>query len=431
MSTSSPLLMPARWRSFWLLVGLPAALILSVGLAWHIRPATHRFRDLTQDWLSARCHFDGRSIYTRHSESVPRYLADSEGGDEWSVAINAHPPGSVLALLPLGLLPHDEAVLTWNLLSLAMLACAVWVVLGPWGLNCEWPYWLGAGCTLIASTPLAAQGATAQLNPLLVLLIALSWASERRGKELFAGGLLGLAAGIKLFPAFLLVYFVCTRRWRAVLAAGGTMALLHATAVLAFGSRDVLTYFQQVIPEVNTWRSAWLNCSLAGFWSRLFDVTDVGTRELFHAPPLARILTYASCGALTAAVARSAWRAKSREQRDLAFAAAVVAMLLVSPVTWDHSLLLLLVPVAILWYHIAKTAESQLLLAALLFVPTFVPACRLWQLMLEPVSLPVMNRLADPWRSVVALAIVTYCLLGLAALALFSQPLGDRRDIAV
>src|SRR5262249_31420412 len=152
---------------------------LSFGAAWHIWPATHPVRDLTQDWLSAKCYFAGASIYSRHSESVPRYLADVAGTDEWNVTVNAHPPVSVLALLPLGLLPHDAALLAWNLLSLAMLAAAVWVVLGPRGLNCEWPYWLAAGCILAASTPLAAQGATAQLNPLLVLLIALSWASER------------------------------------------------------------------------------------------------------------------------------------------------------------------------------------------------------------------------------------------------------------
>src|SRR5262249_50542677 len=160
---------------------------------------------------------------------------------------------------------------------------------------------------LAASTPLAAQGATAQLNPLLVLLIALSWSSERnrttqsvvnvrshaeRGNEVLAGGLLGAAAAIKLFPAFLLVYFVFARRWRAVAATIASAVLLYVAAALVFGSRDVIAYFREVVPEVNTWRSAWLNCSLAGYWSRLFDVSDVGTRELFHAPLLARLLTY-------------------------------------------------------------------------------------------------------------------------------------------
>src|SRR5688572_3539154 len=207
MNPSAPLAMPTPLRAIWLLAGVPAALILGFGLVWHIRPATHPFRDLTQDWLSARCYFDGQSIYTRHRESIPRYLGDSSDRRDWNVEVNAHPPVSVLVLLPLGLLPHDAALLVWNLLSLGMLVYAVWIVLGPTGLNCQWWYSLAACCLLAASTPLAAQGATAQLNGLLTLLVAMSWASERHGKEWLAGGLLGLAAGIKLFPAFLLVYF--------------------------------------------------------------------------------------------------------------------------------------------------------------------------------------------------------------------------------
>jgi hypothetical protein len=45
---------------------------------------------------------------------------------------------------------------------------------------------------------------------------------------------------------------------------------------------------------------------------------------------------------------------------------------------------------------------------------------------LEPASLPVLNRVADPWQSLTALAIVTYCLLGLMALALFSPAAGKQ-----
>ncbi len=42
-----------------------------------------------------------------------------------------------------------------------------------------------------------------------------------------------------------------------------------------------------------------------------------------------------------------AYRARTRDQRDLAFALATTVMLLVSPITWDYSLPLLLVPVAV------------------------------------------------------------------------------------
>ena len=405
--------------------GVPVALILAFGLVWHIRPATHAFRDLTQDWLSARCYFNGQSIYTRHHESVPAYLGDRGAAETWPVEINAHPPVLVLLLLPLGLLPHDLAVLLWNLLSLVMIGAAMWIVFGPRGLNCEWRYFLASCCIVAGSTPLAAQGATAQLNGLLLLLIALAWSSARRDRQVAAGIWLGLAVASKLFPAFLLVYFLATRRWRAVIATLTTIVLLHVAALLVLGSGDLWNYFVHVVPQVRNWQSAWLNCSIAGFWSRLFDVTDVGTRPWFHAPLLSRLLIRASCGALTAAVAWHAWRARSVRQHDLAFAAVVIAMLLASPLTWDHSLLLLILPIAILWYYLATTAESQLLLTVVLIAPAYVPAYHLWRLLLGPASLPVMNRLAGPWQSVTVLALVTYCLICLLALAMYSPVTGD------
>lgn len=426
MSASHPpLQMPAQLRTLWTFAGVPVALILALGLIWHIRPATHAFRDLTQDWLSARCYFNGQSIYTRHHESVPAYLGDRGVAETWPVEINAHPPVLVLLLLPLGLLPHDLAVLLWNLLSLVMIGAAMWIVFGPRGLNCEWRYFLASCCIVAGSTPLAAQGATAQLNGLLVLLIALAWSSARRDRQIAAGIWLGLAVASKLFPAFLLVYFLATRRWQAVIATLTTIVLLHVAALFVLGTGDLWNYFVHVVPEVRNWQSAWLNCSIAGFWSRLFDVTDVGTRPWFHAPLLSRLLIRASCGALTAAVAWHAWRARSARQHDLAFAAVLIAMLLASPLTWDHSLLLLILPIAILWYYLATTAESQLLLAVVLIAPGYVPAYHLWRLLLGPASLPVMNRLAGPWQSVTVLALVTYCLVCLLALAMYSPQTGD------
>ena len=50
---------------------------------------------------------------------------------------------------------------------------------------------------------------------------------------------------------------------------------------------------------------------------------------------------------ITAIVAIFAYRARFPAQQDLAFASTLTAMLLVSPVSWDASLPLLLVPIAV------------------------------------------------------------------------------------
>jgi Glycosyltransferase family 87 len=408
------------WQIVWLCLGVPLALLMSLGLAWNLWPATHPYRDLTQDWLSTRCFFNGLSIYTPHSESAPKFLGETPN---WDVRVNAHPPTSVLLLLPLGLLSHPHALLVWNLLSLLLLAAAVWIVLGARGLDCEPLYLVAAGCLLVCSTPLAAQVKTAQFNSLLALLIALVWIASRQDCGVIAGALVGCAASLKLFPGFLLLYFLGTRQWKALWVAVGTVVALHVLAVLTFGAGDVVRYFRDVVPQVSTWQSAWVNCSLTGFWSRLFNVTTGDTRELIRAPGLARILSLLSSGLVTALVGWRVWNAQSLRDRDLAFAATVLAMLLVSPITWDHYLLMLVVPVALLWHYRADTVSVQLLLAATIavFMVGIFPAVALWrQITLGPSPRGPYVGIASPWQALGLLALPTYSLLLLLMLSLQS-----------
>jgi hypothetical protein len=255
---------------------------------------------------------------------------------------------------------------------------------------------------------------------LLTLLISLAWVSDRRGKLFLAGGLVGLAAGLKLFPGFLMLYFLGTRRWKALAVSAVTIAALHAAAFGVFGFHEVVHYFRDVVPQVNEWQSNWTNCSLGGFWSRLFDVTDGNTREWFHSPALAKALTYATSGAVAAAVAWRTWRARTGEQRDLAFTVTVVAMLLVSPITWDHYLLLLFVPAAILWYYVATTTSLQLLFAAIVFPTGWLPLYLWWGVFFAPSRAPTPSGyvVAAPWQSVAILSPATYSLLALLILGL-------------
>ena len=79
---------------------------------------------------------------------------------------------------------------------------------------------------------------------------------------------------------------------------------------------------------------------------------------MWPSPALARWGTYGSDLAIAAIVATLAYRARTLAERDLAFASAVTAMLLVSPVTWDITLVLLLVPIAVIAQECRKVAAG-------------------------------------------------------------------------
>ena len=106
-------------RARWWIWGLLAMLTwLAYGPAYleTMQPDDRRLVDFFQDWASARNHFEGLPVYERHEVTIPRYL-----GYEAKIDIprNAHPPTSVLLVLPFACLDFPTALLTWNTLSAA------------------------------------------------------------------------------------------------------------------------------------------------------------------------------------------------------------------------------------------------------------------------------------------------------------------------
>jgi hypothetical protein len=216
----------------------------------------------------------------------------------------------------------------------------------------------------------------------------------------------------------MLLCFLAARRWQALASALATIAAAHGLAALVLGPADVLHYFRHVVHEVDQWRLAWLNASLAGYWSRLFWATDNATRALAHSPALARGLTVACSAAVALAVGWKAFRAREVSERDVAYSAAVVGMLLVSPVTWDHYLVLLTLPVGVLWFAFAGRIVRRVLLAVLVGILAFVPSHYVWFWFLRDASQPRGLAVAQPIDSATVLGLWTYGLAGLLVLAL-------------
>jgi len=174
--------------------------------------------------------------------------------------------------------------------------------------------------------------------------------ADRRDRPVLAGVAVGLAGAIKLYPLFLLAYFVFTRRWAGFVAGVAAFLLVNALAAAAFGVGAFRDYIGAVVPAIaGQFEASWSNLSLSGFWVRLFRSEPL--RDWLGpgvAPVLGRGLAWAASFAVVAIIARTCWRADTRDKRDRAFALAVVGMLLVSPLTWPHYALLLLVPLGLL-----------------------------------------------------------------------------------
>jgi alpha-1,2-mannosyltransferase len=165
--------------------------------------------------------------------------------------------------------------------------------------------------------------------------------------------LIGIAAAIKLTPAFFVVYFLARRQYRPAATAAVTFAVATGLA-FALAPGDSVDYWQSAIFDANRPGPPWFasNQSLRGALSRL---------------ELAPGLTFGAWAVLVVAVLALAWFG-ARRTWDPGVALLVVAAagLLVSPVSWSHHWVWV-VPAVAVW---ALRAYRRVVPVVLLLVTT-------------------------------------------------------------
>ena len=363
-ATARPGSWPWRQRLFWLILCGVTASLLGPKFVRDLRPAPLDILDFFQEWASARNRTEGLPIYTPQLTTMRLYLGRAIEPDELHLVRNVHPPTSVLLALPLARLDYSDAFLVWSLLSLAALAVSFGLVV--WQLHYPFRVWslLPTVTLLLVCNPFRQQMVQGQLNLFLLVLIVGIWVADRTGRPKWAGTLLGAAAAIKLFPGLLFLYFLLRRQWSVVAAGIASLVLLTGLTAVVLGPSVYDSYLHEAMPEVVEYYDRWNNLSLIGFWLKLFDGRTgrvMRVIALWYNPLLARTLIVLSCGIVLFYLARTIRRAQTRPDCDHAFGLTLTAMLLVSPVTWDHYLVLLLIPLALLWLRIPPRSERRVL----------------------------------------------------------------------
>src|SRR5262249_2085928 len=110
-----------------------------------------------------------------------------------------------------------------------------------------------------------------QLNLLLLLLITLVWASDRRGHWAWAGVWLGAATAIKIFPGFVVFYWLLRRQWRPIIVTLLSFAVFTGLTVAVLGTAPFQDFVTLALPAIRPSWSGWSNLSLTSFWIKLFD----------------------------------------------------------------------------------------------------------------------------------------------------------------
>lgn len=443
MSTESQQPTESTWRN--LLIAL-AWVLLAFGLlvqAFRMKPKPHAIGDFVQEWTSARNHFRGEAVYADLRPALKRE-GDFRGVDSLPITYNAHPPVAVLMTLPLGHLGYSRAHFTWNCISLTAGAFALWLVLGRFGLRMPSEAWAFVGAILMFSTPFARHFVEGQLNLVLLVLIVAGWCAMRHRKDSAAGLFLGTAAAMKLFPAFLFLFPLMRRRWRVISVGGATFFAWHIAAWVVLGGDALRDYATVVIPALGEFQDWWSNASILGYFRRLTHVTSGHNVPFVNSAILCYSLVGLSIVAVSGSTAylihrrgamgdgaelRSLTLTARREELlqrvDLPFSACIVANLLVSPITWDHYFLLLILPILVLWAASRRWWQRGLLLAIAVILSLNVSW--IWDpLIAGDHELAYLwggePSVATPWETVTLLSYQFYTLLALLVLSLCIKP---------
>lgn len=202
----------------------------------------------------------------------------------------------------------------WTVASISALALVCW-----WGTRSLVPTVLLTAFFVLATEPVHATLYFGQINIFLMLLVCLDFLPRYR----LPGIGIGLAAGIKLTPAYFLLLLVLQRRWGAVFIAGLTFLCTVATG------------FNSVTDASRFWTESMFNSDRVGYADNpgAQAMRQVLSRELgIESTPLWLLLAVL----VTALAAAGAWIANKRHELPLAVAIIGMASCLVSPFSWHH-----------------------------------------------------------------------------------------------
>ncbi|MGV9711120.1 glycosyltransferase 87 family protein [Gordonia sp. NPDC003424] len=266
----------------WWVVGIAAIAAIGV-IAWHITafPITNPFYGLFENYTDLRVYRAGAHTVL---DSRPLYHQPVLWDLDWT-----YPPFAAIVLVPFALVTQSVANLIWW--AAIFLALVATILLGFRSLGYRLDARLAVFAVLLAicSTALEPVRTTIWLGQINVFLMALILADlvlldMIRPDSRLRGIGVGVAAGIKLTPAFFVVYLLAIRRWRAAATAVATFAVTVAIGILVI-PRDSWRYWtHDIITSARIGRvDSPANQSINGFISQMLAYFDV--RRFAHPGP--------------------------------------------------------------------------------------------------------------------------------------------------
>jgi hypothetical protein len=319
-------------------------------------PTSYSRRDILQEYLLAKALLNGINPYLPLNELAQLFI----GNISFMTHPAPYPPFIAVLSVPLTAFNLHQVINLWFsiemicLLSIAIMLVYLWKGHVELGWVCLFFFGLLTWYSVMVDLLFG------QLTILLTTLLFGTLLAIRKDQKLLAGILLGLTISIKMFTWPLIIYFVFKKDWRTVISSCITAVGLNLVALFVIGIGPVMGYYLKVTMQVSAIYHSFLkNYSLWSIGYRFFEGTRPVGNGYISAPPLFNIPQIAPYVSMIVVVAflmlGLKWAVRSKDQ-DIAFAIMILVIVGISPISWDHYYVMIVISMAILLLGLSKAS---------------------------------------------------------------------------
>jgi hypothetical protein len=319
-----------------------------------------------QDTVAAGELLAGRSAYPHDFQAVLRrvfidhplpttvsWLRGIQSAHEGCLdvlQVNAHPPLVAVALEPVvATLGYFRPILLFQAITLASLVLMIWLWSEALGIKLQPRQWVLLVFVLLGSQPVLVGFRSAGLSVLLSMLVVTVWYLLRTERNGWAGIVLAIAAGLKLFPIVACGPLIFGRI-RALFAVAMSSICILLGIVLLQGSQIFNEYTASARFVVNHYN--WLRDNYSLFATIRYFLHG---NETFLRPLVVLVFVLLL---VVAGIVLFRLRNHRIICCDFGIALAATMMCLLPPVVWTHYFIILFLPLCIL-SHYSRWWESR------------------------------------------------------------------------
>lgn len=303
---------------------------------------------LIKDILHSTAVIDSLADFTCYYNAIVSILKGLNPYTIDSMFGYIYPPTSFLFIGLFGTVDYIVAKYLWILLSLVAFFVSQWILVTSLFKENRVFYFLIFTILGVNLFPFKHTLGMGQINLFILLISTLIYYSYINNKKTLAGLFLAVATAIKISPIILVIFFIRKREYKTIASFIISFVTLTVTAAIMFGWNISQYYWTTSFPGIQQGSDEYANQSLSAFMNRLMisnlHVSLVNSC-LFLA---ATILTYILINK----------QKTSQNISLLEFSLPIELGLIFSGITWNHHLVIMLLPIMSLYRYCMHSNSS-------------------------------------------------------------------------